>query len=64
MPKKTTEVDPPYCKRADCFANREGRCYCLVDNDFGERPCPFFKTPERLDRERRMAANRRTANRL
>lgn len=27
----------------DCFANRDGVCTCLKDNDFGGRDCPFYK---------------------
>lgn len=33
----------PVCERGDCFANREGRCEILTDNDFGKRECPFYK---------------------
>lgn len=34
------------CSRKDCFANREGCCSVLSNNDFGKRPCPFYKTKE------------------
>lgn len=30
----------------DCFANRDGRCACLKDNNFGGRDCPFYKSNE------------------
>ena len=44
--KKTKEEEfkGPECKKhKDCFANTEGRCDCLIDNDFGSKDCPFFK---------------------
>ena len=27
----------------DCFANTNGYCTCLMNNDFGGRDCPFYK---------------------
>lgn len=33
----------PPCDEVECQANREGRCSCLSDNDFGGRHCPFFR---------------------
>lgn len=32
-----------YCER--CFFRQEKNCRILHDTDFGEKPCPFFKTP-------------------
>ena len=32
----------PKCRMRDCFSNKNGVCFCLVDNDFG-KPCPFYK---------------------
>lgn len=43
----------PTCERTDCKANRieQGTmrrfCVALDNNDFGERPCPFFKKEEK-----------------
>ena len=34
-------------RREDCFAyTKDGKCQCLRDGDFGDKPCPFFKTTE------------------
>lgn len=41
----------PICNKNKCFACENGRCRVLVDNDFHGRPCPFFKTPKRLELE-------------
>ena len=27
----------------DCFANIDGRCVCLKDNNFKNKDCPFYK---------------------
>ena len=40
----------------DCFANRDGRCGCLKDNDFGGRDCPFYKSSRDMSREEINAA--------
>ena len=42
-----------YCSETDCFAYKEGRCICLDTSDFGRRRCPFFKTLETLEAERK-----------
>ena len=34
----------PTCNEKECFVNENGKCICLIDNDFGKRKCPFFKT--------------------
>jgi len=42
----------PKClqERYDCFAIiGGGRCDCLLDTDFGDRACPFYKRGERLE---------------
>ena len=37
-------IEKPNCeKHKDCFANRNGKCICLIDNDFGDKDCPFYK---------------------
>lgn len=29
-----------------CYAWMNGQCRALRDTDFGDKPCPFFKTDE------------------
>lgn len=34
----------PKCKaHHDCFANQDGVCHCLNDNNFNGKDCPFYK---------------------
>ena len=47
----------PACDIARCFANENGKCELLTDNDFGERECPFFKTKARAAREKELYPN-------
>lgn len=35
----------------DCFANHDGVCCCLSDNNFNGKDCPFYKTEETVRRE-------------
>lgn len=40
----------PKCDRhRSCFANKEGWCICLKDNDFGDKDCPFYKNRRNVD---------------
>ena len=40
----------PVCEtHRDCFANKDGQCVSLSDNNFGERDCPFFKHKSEVD---------------
>ena len=39
----------------DCFANKNGVCVCLGDNDFHGKDCPFFKTTAQCDADRQKA---------
>lgn len=48
----------PDCLREDCFGCDRGRCHVLVDNDFGERECPFFKTTDQYQADRRASRER------
>lgn len=44
------KVEKPQCsKHCDCFANRDGKCVSLQDNDFGNRECPFYKLNTEVD---------------
>lgn len=42
----------PICAATDCANCEEGRCVALVDNNFGARKCPFFKTREQAAQEK------------
>ena len=44
--KRKKDVPPPPCSTLHCNRNSNGFCVLLTDNDFGERPCPFFKAKE------------------
>ena len=42
--KKTRTIPKPKCDlHKDCFALEDKKCTCLIDVDFGERDCPFYK---------------------
>ena len=42
--ERKPKPDPICITHTDCFANSNGKCTCLEDNDFGDRDCPFYKT--------------------
>lgn len=42
----------------DCFANKDGVCVCLGDNDFHGKDCPFYKTPARNEADRQKSYER------
>lgn len=47
----------PVCHtHTDCFANKDGHCVCLSDNDFGHKDCPFYKKDSGNDWEKIMTA--------
>ena len=46
-----------YCDR-DCFANKDGVCVCLEDNDFHGKDCLFFKTTAQCDADRQKSYER------
>lgn len=54
----------PACNADRCFSNMDinGKraCNCLNNNDFGGRPCPFYKSRERFKAERMREWNERT----
>ncbi len=39
--------------KKDCFANADGYCICLTNNDFGGRRCSFYKTKTKAATERK-----------
>ena len=38
---------------SDCFANQDGLCACLKNNDFSGRDCPFYKPVNTVREEQR-----------
>lgn len=42
----------PICNKDECAAHKEGHCVILIDNNFGDRDCPFFKTNEQVKKEK------------
>lgn len=38
-------------KKSDCFAYKKGDCMALIDTDFGNRECVFYKTKARHKEE-------------
>lgn len=36
----------------DCFANVDNICVCLLDTDFGGKPCPFYKCNTKITIEK------------
>lgn len=44
------------CKHRDCFANTDGRCHALT-SAYKEK-CPFKKTLDQIETERRRTAYR------
>lgn len=49
----------PKCNKSDCFACNWGVCVALSDNNFGDKPCPFYKT----DRENQLSIEQARYNR-
>ena len=41
--KKRAKAFPACNSHKDCFANKDSKCVCLSDNDFGKKDCPFYK---------------------
>ena len=41
----------PTCDKKRCFSCEKGKCELLTSNDFGDRPCPFYKTKEQVKKE-------------
>ena len=48
----------PNCPNNRCASYRSGVCLALDVNDFGVRPCPFFKTVEEAQHEREATMER------
>ncbi|MGM9938071.1 MAG: hypothetical protein ACI38A_12065 [Candidatus Ornithomonoglobus sp.] len=43
-------------KYKDCFANVDGKCICLTDNNFKDNKCPFYKRKTQLAVEKKHTA--------
>ena len=46
------------CPHHRCASNKEGFCRALRTNDFGGKMCPFFKTAEQNEKEKKAVMNR------
>lgn len=46
------------CDLHHCVANKNGNCRILRSKDFGDRACPFFKTAEQNEQEKKAAIAR------
>lgn len=55
MRRATTDVA---CTEIECFANKNGYCTILVNNNFLGRACPFRKTEEQLVKEQKETEKR------
>lgn len=42
----------------DCFANVDGKCICLTDNNFKNNKCSFYKRKTQLAAEQRQIKKR------
>lgn len=53
------------CKNDEvhCFAHNGKGCTALTDTDFGDRPCPFYKTKEQRAKELEESKRRRADGR-
>ena len=52
------EIRNPTCNRAECFGCQEGECLVLIENNFGQKGCPFFKTKEQVESEKEYCRER------
>lgn len=48
----------PVCDVTECFGCEDGHCIVLIEKNFGERECPFFKTREQVAEEKEYCRNR------
>lgn len=46
------------CPQLRCAGNKEGFCRVLRTSDFGNKICPFFKTVEQNEKEKKAAMDR------
>ena len=43
----------PLCSNINCAGHREGKCMILKNNHFGDKVCPFYKTAEQNEKEKK-----------
>jgi hypothetical protein len=48
----------PMCDHRSCAGNKYGYCRILKSNHFGEKVCPFYKTTEQNEREKKAVMDR------
>lgn len=48
-PERADRTNRPVCSRTSCNRNIKRRCEVLTDNDFGGKPCPFYRKGEKHD---------------
>lgn len=46
------------CPHHRCAANKDGFCRVLRSSNFGDKMCPFFKTTEQSEKEKKAAMAR------
>ena len=46
------------CPHHRCASNKEGFCRALRTSDFGNKSCPFFKTAEQNEKEKKGVIDR------
>ncbi len=49
----STNKSFPKCDNQICFGCSNGECTILRNNNFGRKPCPFFKTKAQLAEEKK-----------
>ena len=52
----------PMCDHRSCAGNKYGYCRILKSNRFGDKACPFFKTTEQNEQEKKAVMERLVAN--
>lgn len=55
---KRVEEKMVKCDLHHCAANKDGFCRVLRSNNFGDKMCPFYKTTEQNEKEKKAAMAR------
>lgn len=55
---KRVEEKAVKCELHYCAANKDSFCRVLSSNNFGDQMCPFFKTTEQNEKEKKAAMAR------
>lgn len=48
----------PLCSNINYAGHREGKCMILKNNHFGDKVCPFYKTAEQNEKEKKAVTAR------